>query len=1040
MKKSKLLKSDKSSKQSGNLNFSSDKQHYKRMIMEGRDELRKTAHLHYTVHFIPDRKQQKSSLYLMGNHGRIFGMRDDDFNSNDQLLNEIEKRAPNTIILGSMAYTDMEHLKKGDMKYLQKPKIDSVTAEQTLAKKKLSKFYVEDMYQSGRFFLENKEEEPMLDEEDGGPGDIKENDYTVFEADSVLKRKCARPHLSVGKYACTEPNIKLFFGRPNPLLVLEDLAYNMDLQELKDIFLDITQQYHKDALLNHTLPVEHPQDVHHHLKSYTRVKYSNEIYSKELDYQASLLRKCTKLYKENALVITEEFVDVVKERALNPDISEFDEIFTRDFNAENKPPFEEILEKLSILTHLYDREFQLYMINGQGMSLFDKMFNGIYYDEASEYTKQQLLEKYQQINLPYKRILTKVFFDDVDRLRYIPASGRDIIESYEVTMKKIDQKVERKYTFAVNQLRQCQTLNVMMKSLLRQIEININNRIKQGIDQTSVRVGLSQLFQQEQETPENLQLWRELFIEANTQLGYFTLPNDVLEKYKDIVRVTFRNMQKEQLGEDPERHMKRKSVLLESQRELGVATQLEDGSVPSFTQFKAIRDQIVKSNQGKGPTSPLVLAEKEEDTIQQYMRLEQLAKDYPNTRNKVDELQSNLNQDYLPVELRKEKVFITPQGETKTQDELIPNSSVCYSLDGTPMPPELMNKTVKELRQMGFSDVSKINMKFDRHTRDLKPSIDPVERHKLQKAMQEMEEEQKDPSLSFESLSSMNDDEDLDQPRNQSEKQEFDMIKTQRKIDDARVMMYMKALEKGIPLYDDPVYNELLALYPYYQKKLSQKQNQIQKVKLKMEREAKDNKTYKYKFELQLKGGRGNLAPRDDPNIIDVEFNDNSQEKDIEYYNELLKQYERDQQEIQKMNQALSNTQDIFTDETAAKSIKQFEREDILTERRLGNKFLASIEPEEAGSTLAYVNKKMTEKLEIDNFLKSYNDQLEAENMEGGKNDDIGNKSFLNDNDFHGSQILRADVNAQNQSLGRAGIKRYSNSSMTKRTKRANEQ
>lgn len=39
-----------------------------------------------------------------------------------------------------------------------------------------------------------------------------------------------------------------------------------------------------------------------------------------------------------------------------------------------------------------------------------------------------------------------------------------------------------------------------------------------------------------------------------------------------------------------------------------------------------------------------------------------------------------------------------------------------------------------------------------------------------------------------------------------TEKQEFEMIKQQRKIDDARVLMYMKALEKGIPLYDDPTY------------------------------------------------------------------------------------------------------------------------------------------------------------------------------------------------------------------------------------------
>lgn len=51
-----------------------------------------------------------------------------------------------------------------------------------------------------------------------------------------------------------------------------------------------------------------------------------------------------------------------------------------------------------------------------------------------------------------------------------------------------------------------------------------------------------------------------------------------------------------------------------------------------------------------------------------------------------------------------------------------------------------------------------------------------------------------------------------------------------------------------------------------------------------------------------------------------------------------------------------------------------------MTERRLGSKFLTKIDAEEAGSTLAFVNKKMSEKLELDTFFKSYNDHIEATN------------------------------------------------------------
>ena len=76
------------------------------------------------------------------------------------------------------------------------------------------------MQQSTNYFYE-------LDED--------QNDYTVYEADSQTKRKIAKPEMSIAKYACSGHNKKLFFGKPNPLLMIEDLAYRLSLQELEDI-------------------------------------------------------------------------------------------------------------------------------------------------------------------------------------------------------------------------------------------------------------------------------------------------------------------------------------------------------------------------------------------------------------------------------------------------------------------------------------------------------------------------------------------------------------------------------------------------------------------------------------------------------------------------------------------------------------------------------------------------------------------------------------------------------------------------------------
>lgn len=68
--------------------------------------------------------------------------------------------------------------------------------------------------------------------------DEESNDYTVYEADRLYKRKIVKPELSAAKYACSAHNKKLFFGGANPLLIIEDLAYRLSLEELQGILDD----------------------------------------------------------------------------------------------------------------------------------------------------------------------------------------------------------------------------------------------------------------------------------------------------------------------------------------------------------------------------------------------------------------------------------------------------------------------------------------------------------------------------------------------------------------------------------------------------------------------------------------------------------------------------------------------------------------------------------------------------------------------------------------------------------------------------------
>ena len=92
--------------------------------------------------------------------------------------------------------------------------------------------------------------------------------------------------------------------------------------------------------------------------------------------------------------------------------------------------------------------------------------------------------------------------------------------------------------------------------------------------------------------------------------------------------------------------------------------------------------------------------------------------------------------------------------------------------------------------------------------------------------MREMENEVKDPDSFLDNLDDnpSDEDEDLNRPKNEKQRILYDKIKRQKKIDDVKIMLYLKALEKGIPLYDDEVYVELLSMYPYYQRKLEERQ------------------------------------------------------------------------------------------------------------------------------------------------------------------------------------------------------------------------
>ena len=69
-----------------------------------------------------------------------------------------------------------------------------------------------------------------------------------------------------------------------------------------------------------------------------------------------------------------------------------------------------------------------------------------------------------------------------------------------------------------------------------------------------------------------MQLYRELIVEANTQLGYLTMPEELFAKYKEIVKITTYEGLKQVLGEDPRKYYNREKISNENQEKRQVYT------------------------------------------------------------------------------------------------------------------------------------------------------------------------------------------------------------------------------------------------------------------------------------------------------------------------------------------------------------------------------------------------------------------------------------------------------------------------------------
>lgn len=133
----------------------------------------------------------------------------------------------------------------------------------------------------------------------------------------------------------------------------------------------------------------------------------------------------------------------------------------------------------------------------------------------------------------YKKEIEDAFFRQLTRIKTINYSGRYMLESYEDTMKRIDQKRFKEYEYVIDRREGLLKLAYSYSLIMKQIYQNIYEREQDGISQDDVKMKLHQFFQG---TPTHggLKLFKELVAEANTQLGLLKL-SEIYSDQKEIV-------------------------------------------------------------------------------------------------------------------------------------------------------------------------------------------------------------------------------------------------------------------------------------------------------------------------------------------------------------------------------------------------------------------------------------------------------------------------------------------------------------------------
>lgn len=231
-------------------------------------------------------------LFIMNHKGWMYGTLYDDYASADHLMFRFTFRNPKGLILGDLSKTDFLYGYKNDKQnYFLGLKLFNINNENLIARQEMMEYFKSDFPKSLLFYKQN-------------------NDYICALADFKNNAKIFDPNLSAAYYACYHDDIKLFYGGSPKILLEEDLAVNLDLEQLQRIYVKSLQKYKELAKFNCFNPCLNLVDFNIHFKSVVQANHPEELYEKKCQFSASVFRKIHEIYNENVFLVPNYLVDL----------------------------------------------------------------------------------------------------------------------------------------------------------------------------------------------------------------------------------------------------------------------------------------------------------------------------------------------------------------------------------------------------------------------------------------------------------------------------------------------------------------------------------------------------------------------------------------------------------------------------------------------------------------------------------------------------------------------------------------------------------